>query len=321
MTGEAPLRAVLRGQDGLVREDQLIGLGLSRAAIRRRLLDGVLRDVLPGVYASGLGGLSRRQRLLAAQLYGGPGALLTGAAAATVHGLRYVPEDRFVRVLVPHARQRRPAGFVRIHRTIRAEPEPCRICPFDLCSAARSVADAARWSGDLGAVRAMVSEAVRRGITTPASIQRELDSGPRQHSALLRLVLAEVAAGVCSAPEAELRELLAASAVLPRIRWNPRLATLTGRPLPTPDGWIEEAALAIEVDSREYHILPEQWARTLARHNELAAYGVQVLHFTPVRIRRSPAEVMRTVELAYVNRLRAGVAATARALPEPAGVP
>lgn len=311
------LAAVLRGQDGLICADQLAGIGLSRAAVRQHLAAGALRDVLPGVYASGLGGLSRRQRLLAAQLYAGPEGLLTGAAALAVHGVRFVPEDAFVRILVPHARQRLSVAYVRIHRTIRADPQPRRIFPLNLCSPARAVADAARWSGDLRSVRAMVSEVVQRRIATPAQIRGELEAGPRQHSGLLRLVVEEVAAGVRSAPEAELRTLLVDSTVLPEVRWNPVLVTATGRPLPSPDGWIEEAGLALEVDSREYHLSPEQWARSLARYNEFGAYGVLVLHFTLARIRHSPREVLRTIELAYVNRLRTGVTATVRALAEP----
>lgn len=317
MAGVEALQAVLQGQDGLVREDQLARVGLSRRAVRRRVAAGLLRAVLPGVYVCDLGDLSRRQRMLSAQLYAGPEGLLTGAAAATVHGVRYVTDDPFVRVLVPHARQRPSAGFVRIHRTIRTDPDPHHVFPLSLCSPARSIADAARWSRDLRAVRAMVSDAVQRGITTPTLIRRELDTGPRQNSGLLRLVVEEIAAGVHPVPEAELRTLLADSAVLPPVRWNPVLVTATGRPLPSPDAWIEEGALAIEVDSREYHLSPDQWARTLSRHNEFAAYGVLVLHLPPVRMRHAPEEVLHIVERAYVNRLRTGAAATVRALAAP----
>src|SRR4051794_8396778 len=106
-------------QDGLVRHDQLAAIAVTRATLRWRLDTGQWRSVLPGVYATFAGLLCQRQRGLAACLYAGPGAALTGRAALLLHGLRAVPLDAYVRVLVPHHRQAGSAEFVRVHRTRR----------------------------------------------------------------------------------------------------------------------------------------------------------------------------------------------------------
>lgn len=101
--------------------------------------------------------------------------------------------------------------------------------------------------------------------------------------------------------------------MLPEILWNPRLSSGTGEPLPTPDGYLADAAVALEVDSQEYHFSPDDWSRTLDRHNELSRHGVLILHFTPARIRREPGRVRRTVEEAYESRRGLGTATRVRA--------
>jgi hypothetical protein len=104
------------------------------------------------------------------------------------------------------------------------------------------------------------------------------------------------------------RLILKRSQSLPTVLWNVPLRTAAGVALPTPDGWIPETAIAIEVDSREYHYRPEDWQRTLERHNVLSRYGVLVLHFTPAQIRDNPDRVLRLVEQAHAARKDAGPA-------------
>jgi hypothetical protein len=58
----------------------------------------------------------------------------------------------------------------------------------------------------------------------------------------------------------------------------------------------------VEVDSREWHLSPEDWERTEARHTRMGALGIIVQHFTPRRIRTEPAQVATEIRSA----LRAG---------------
>lgn len=62
--------------------------------------------------------------------------------------------------------------------------------------------------------------------------------------------------------------------------------------LAQPDVWWPDAGVDCEVDSREWHLSPDGWDGTLARHARMSAHGIIVLHFTPRRIRTEPAAVV-----------------------------
>ena len=74
-------------QYGVVSRKQAIALGLSPFAISRRVMAGKLREVLPGVYA--IPGVPRSycQRLMAAILWAGEGAVACHRAAASLYDL------------------------------------------------------------------------------------------------------------------------------------------------------------------------------------------------------------------------------------------
>ncbi|MFU8851925.1 hypothetical protein ACNAW0_13210 [Micromonospora sp. SL1-18] len=194
-----------------------------------------------------------------------------------------------------------------------AKARPTAVYP--VCSPARAVVDAARGLRHLRPVRAILAEAVQRGFTDLSLLDEEIHRARRSRTALIRKAFSEVVAGTRSAPEAELRDCLTGSPVLPEVLWNPRLLTADGRTLPTPDGYLADAAVALEVDSQEYHFSPGDWARTLDRHNELSRLGVLILHFTPAQIRREPARARRTVEDAYAARRGLGAVVGVHAQP------
>jgi len=62
-----------------------------------------------------------------------------------------------------------------------------------------------------------------------------------------------------------------------------------------PDGWWPRAGVAAEVDSREWHLGPAEWERTVARHTLMSAAGIISLHFLPSQIRREPATVVKRI--------------------------
>jgi very-short-patch-repair endonuclease len=53
--------------------------------------------------------------------------------------------------------------------------------------------------------------------------------------------------------------------------------------------------VAVEVDSREWHMSPADHARTLERQARMGRYGIVVLPFTPSQIRSQPAEVLAKI--------------------------
>jgi hypothetical protein len=295
-------------QHDLITRAQLRVLGVNDMTMYRRARAGIWQRVLPAVYAIHSGEVTLEQRRVAASLYAGEDCQLTGLSALAWYGFRYVPEHESVYVLVPHQAHRKSAGFVRVQRTNELDDQVRRADLYRVCSPARAVVDACRELRDPRAVRAIVAEAIQRGFCGLHALERQIRRAARSRTALVRAAFEEVAYGVRSAPEGDLRTNLHRSKILPKILWNTPLETLDGQRLPTPDGWIPDVAIALEVDSREYHYRPEDWARTLERHNVLTQYGVLVLHFTPAQIRDEPDKVLRIVEEAYLRRKAAGIA-------------
>ena len=56
--------------------------------------------------------------------------------------------------------------------------------------------------------------------------------------------------------------------------------------------------MAAEVDSRQWHLSPGDWERTLARHARMTAQGILVLHFPPAKVRDQPGLVVREIRSA-----------------------
>ena len=290
---------VLRQQSDLITRPQALAAGLTAGALRRRLRpDGPWRVVLPGIYLAHHGDLTAGQRVIAAVLYAGRGCVITGPAALRRVGVR-VPLSEPVDVLIPATTRRLSTRCVLVHRTTRMPDKPWRLDGLRWAPPARAVADAARGNIAPRDVRALVADAVQRGRCTIQQLAAELGAGPNQRSAALRAALDEVADGIASVAEGDLRALIKKSG-LPEPIYNPRL--LVGDTfLAKPDAWWPDAGVACEVDSREWHLSPEGWERTQARHARMSAHGILVLHYAPRRIRSDGSGV--------VSELRAALAA------------
>jgi hypothetical protein len=251
--------------------------------------------VLPGLYVLGGGELTAAQREIAAVLYAGSGCAVTGHAALRRRGVR-VPHSDLVDVLIPASVKRQSVSFVQLHRTYSMPDGVREIGGVPYAPAARAVADAVRGRADRRSVTALVADAVQHGACTVTELAAELRSGPRQGSTALRAALAEVADGIASVAEGDLRKLIK-KGNLPEPMYNPRLFIGT-RFLAQPDAWWPGAGVAAEVDSREWHLSPDGWERTLARHAKMTAHGILVLHFPPRRIRSEPMAVIEDIRKA-----------------------
>jgi very-short-patch-repair endonuclease len=168
--------------------------------------------------------------------------------------------------------------------------------PLRLAPLSRAVADTARDLTRLADVRALVATVVQQGRCTASLLAAELEDGPIQGSALLRMAIDDVRDGIRSCPEADLKDLLE-RARIPEPMFNPRLYVGESF-IASPDAWWPELGVAAEVDSREYHLSPEDHERTLKRHAQMSAHGITVLHFTPRQIRTQPAQVAATIKSA-----------------------
>lgn len=285
---EAAFRAAFQ-RDVLSRR-QALSSGLTDDRVDYRIRPGgPWQRLLPGVYLTTTGTATREQLLTAAILYAGRGSVVTGLAALPVYGIRAAGPKR-VDVLVPYSRRCASRKFVAVHRTGRL-PEPgARDLAIAYAPAARAVADAARWLSRPPEVRAVVAAAVQRGVCEIADLAAELAVGPIGGSALLRAALGEVADGIRSPAEADFR-ILVLRAGLPVPLFNPALY-LNGVFLAVVDVWWPEAGVAAEVDSREWHLSPDSWEKTMDRHRRLTAAGIRTLHVSPREVRESPARIV-----------------------------
>ncbi len=298
----AVLDELTHRQQQLLTRPQVLAAGHTDMMIYRRIQTGRWQRVLAGVYCVHGGTLTDEQRRVAAALYAGPDAQITGPSALTWYGFRALPPAPEVNLLVPHATRCRSNGFAVVKRALTLDHRARHTDLYQVVSPARAVIDTCRELRELRTVRAVMAEAVQRFRVPPKRLDDEIRRAARSRTAVARKVLAEIAGGARSAPEAQARALLAGLPELGPVLWNPRLALTDGTPLPTPDGYVPGAALAIEVDSREFHLNPEDWARSLERHNVLGRHGVQVLHFTPSFVAGQPDEVRRIVAEAATLR-------------------
>ncbi|MFC5996673.1 hypothetical protein ACFQE5_20910 [Pseudonocardia hispaniensis] len=289
--------------DGVAPRRALIELGVSASALTRSCrAGGPWQSPVRGVILLSAGELTPLQRIQVALAKCGDGAVLTGVTAARRHGVRRLPEDHRVYVLVPNQRQLGSDGFVVVSRT-RRMPRPILRNGLPLAPLARGLADAAAHLNQLDAVRAMFADAVQRGLCTPTDLAAELAVQQRPRTALARMVLSEVADGVRSAAEAWARRLVIRSG-LPAPAWNVAVHRRDGRLIGVADAWWDDVGLVWEIDSREWHLSPQEHDRDTRRQSGFAAEGIHVVHTRPGRLLRDRAAVLDELVRAHAQASR-----------------
>ena len=293
-----------------IRHAELLEFGVLSSRIARRVRAGIWDRSAFGVIS--LTGTPRtvEQRLAGAVLYGGPGAVLSGAAAARLHGLERVPDETkgTALVLVEHARHRVSRPPITVMRTHRL-PSPVVIRGLPVAPVPRAVVDAACHMTAVDDLRALLAEAVQRGFTSARALRLELESGCGRGTARVRPVLAEIEDGVRSVPEAWAKSLAASIPELPPMMWNPHLHLEDGTFLADPDGWLDDVGLAWEIHSFRYHADPDAFGATMRRQARMTGRDVHVVAHTPRQLRDERAQVRQDLLAAY---------AVARRRPRPA---
>ena len=260
---------------------QALEHGFNASKLRHRLRPGgPWQKILPGVYATTTGTVTSDQRQMAALLYAGEGAVLTGACAVRRHHLS-CPGGNEVEVLVPVNSRVKGHGYVRVQRTRRMPVNTFSTRAITFAPLPRAVGDAARGILRPGDVQALVCEAVQKGRDCSLEdLIAEVKAGPIAGSALLRAALAEIGEGIRSEAERDLKYRIDRSD-LEKPLYNARLYLPDGTFLAMVDAWWQRAGVAVEVDSRQYHMSAKDNSATADRHNKITAVGIKVLHFPP----------------------------------------
>ena len=287
------LDSVLREQEQIITRAQAVDCGLSRPEIRHRIrARGPWQILFPGVYLAVTGTPTQRQLEIAALRRAGSGSVLTGTAALRHHGIR-VPDSALCTVLVAAEHHRQDRGYLRVWPTTRMPEFVFTDGAIRFADAARAVADAARELGSFREVRAVAADAVQRRRCRLDQLIGELAHAPMRQSAWLRQALAEVADGVRSAAEGDLHSLIRAAG-LPPPMFNARLY-IGPDLLAVADAWWPDAGVAVEVESREWHLSPEDWERTMSRSRRMGAKGILLVQVSPHQIKTEAEKIVADI--------------------------
>lgn len=309
--GSAELRAAF--PRGVASVRQLTALGIPERTVYKRCLDGgPWQRILPGIVLLFTGRPTREQEVFAAVLLCGEDAAITGLEACRRHGIQRGPvrgrgdssgnsnaAGREVHVLIPPARQVRSVGFVHVERTKRL-PEPMMRDGLPLAPLPRACIDAARRTRSRGDVIELLSDPVQRGLCTVSALGAELESGSRRGTAEPRRALMDLRDGVRSAAEQAAKHLWTATG-LPEPWWNATVRTSDGVLLGVVDCWLDDVAMAWEIESSKWHLSPADHDRTVERAATLTAAGIVYTASKPKRVLNDRAAVVRMLRATYTQ--------------------
>jgi very-short-patch-repair endonuclease len=303
--GDHPIAELAAAQFGIVERSQLRALGLSDAAIARRVRAGRLHRLRRGVYAVGHPVLGQRGRWLAAVLACGPDAVLSHASAAALWDLR--PSDAVTIDVTVRGSSRRRGPRLRVHRTRDLPAHEAETATgIPVTSPARTILDlAATLPNDRALERVLDRAEILRLTDVKALVATAGARTGHRGAARLRRMLADHTPGT-TVTRSELEERMLAlyrEHGLPQPRVNDSVAGLEV------DFLFAEHRIVVETDSWQHHHTRAAFERDRARDAALALAGHRVLRFTDRQIKRDAATVAAAI--------RAALAAGARAPPAP----
>ncbi|WP_338696507.1 hypothetical protein V2W30_13775 [Streptomyces sp. Q6] len=336
-----PLRHLIQTQRRVMSGAQLKAHGVSTASAHEQCrAGGPWQQVLPGVYLLHPGPPSSEERLHATLLYAGrtqerrgpldavpvqpaagdapptpaavyTDALITGLAALTLHGFSSTPpllSLDHIDVIVPRTRRLRSTEFARLVRATGL-PTPVQIEGVPVAPVPRAVADAVAQLSDAGAVRRLLTEAVRGGHCEPAAVVRELT----QARLLTRPHVVDAVDSLLAEGRAIAEDRLYTMVReygLPDPVWNVDLRLPGGPHLGGLDAYWPDQAVAVELDTRATrHGVRQEgdelWNEYARKREHLERLGITVVHITPRKLRESieqQATVVRTALMASGDR-------------------
>jgi very-short-patch-repair endonuclease len=282
------MAAIAKRQHGVVSHEQLLALGLSRAAIQRLVRAGRLHSLYRAVYAVGHTALTREGQLMAAVLACGRGAVLSHRAAAERWAM--MPRQRGA---IDVTTRRSVAGHrgITIHRVRHLHRHDWLVMDgLPLTTPERTLLDLAEVLTERRLRRA-AQEAARMRRFNARATRELLDRSPgrrghRPLTALLRDAVIEPR----SRNHLEDRFLeLVKEAKVEKPEVN---AKLLGYKV---DALWRDHKVVVELDGFQDHGTPERFETDRVRDAKLQLAGHTVLRFTDRMLERHPGAVKRTL--------------------------
>lgn len=264
------------------------------------------QEVLPNVFLTHQGELTKRQMMIAALLWAGPHALIDARDACRFHGIKAVaPVEEEVDVWIPGDGGVRSTGFVNVRRSV-ARPSIVRTDALRYVDAATAVVAAARRMAKERAVLAAFSDALQRRVCTEHELLQAHIRATRRNALSADHALAALAAGARSVPEVGFADLARASSVLPPLLYNALLRLPDGRQI-SPDALAEDAALVHETNGKQSHAREDLFEDMQERHEVMTIAGLTVMHSTPRQLWTKGRRIVAGFETVYLRRRGRGL--------------
>lgn len=259
---------------------------LACGVVNRHQLRTRYRRMYPNVYLCKQVQPTLEQRAVAAWLWSGRRSVIVGAAAAALHGAKWIDAD--VPVELVHANSRAPQGVL-TRRYVLLAAEVQTIAGYPLTTPERTAFDVAR----LGPTRLAVARLDALARATGFAIEDVVSVGWRHPGApglrQLETVLALVDPGAQSPRETYLR-LLLVDAGIPRPQTQIPVATDAGT-FYLDMGW-QDYMVAVEYDGDQHRTDRWQYVKDVRRLEILERLGWLVIR---VVAEDRPADVVRRV--------------------------
>lgn len=280
---------LLRRNERVATHAELMALGLPRSTITSRIRpSGPWQRVYPGVVVTHSGPISWRERLLGALQYAGDDAAITGESGLRLHGVELSRREvgDVPHVLIPHERRRTSHHLAVIERC-RDIPKQTVRHGLPVAPVAKCLVDACRRIESLDRVRELVAACLQDRKCGARDLAEAVRRANRQRTALSRIAIAEIDAGVRSVAEAKVKKVLDATD-LPRPLFNPILRTLDGRFIASPDGYFRHCAAGYEIGSFAYQLRRASYLKTQRRYRRTVKHGVLLMGVSPIVAYENP---------------------------------
>jgi very-short-patch-repair endonuclease len=280
-----------RSQHGVVALFQLLGIGLSRRAVERRIEAGRLHPVHRGVYAVGHPKVSRQGRWMAAVLAGGEDAVLSNHAAAG--HLALLPFAAKPEVTLP--RVLRDRDGIRFHCASLPDDEITEHDGIPVTTAARTLFDLA--AANSRHFERAFREAEYLKLSDEAGLAELLRRYPgNRGTARIKNALADAATSTGRLRSDLEREFLTF------LRRHRLPLPETNAPIElSPGDWNEVDCLwrrrrvIVELDGRDAHSTRSRFDSDRERDRRLAVLGWQVVRVTGRHLGKALATDLRTL--------------------------
>jgi hypothetical protein len=283
-------------QFGVLSRAQALAAGLTRGGIEWRLKKEIWTSVFPGVYKSSCSPPGMKQRMMAAILWAGVGAVLSHRSGAQLWEL----EGNFegpVEITLP-SHKKPPPGIVG-HRRKLVSSEQTHLGIFPITTVTRTLFDLASVV-TLDQLLIARDDAIRRRRTTWARLEDQLSRGVKGQPGVQRF-----------------RQILKSDSRGESPLEREFMGIVRRFGLPTPIAQYEiglakggsifidfaypEARLAIEMHGFGTHGAQEaRWENDLDRDNELTGLRWNIFHFSKKQLVGGPEKVARRIR-AYLE--------------------